>query len=143
MPLRSVVLWLMTVDVLAVRSGRVVGVSRAPAGIVVDLEKAVLVEVGAAASCRAVADGLVIVIGLVIRLVLGERIVVFPFVIWELGAPEAPVGLSVIVGVERGVRSIPVILVERVVVRSDVVGVERLSTTTGRVMRVVLDGLMV
>ncbi len=142
MPLWSVVLWLMVADVLAVRSGREKGVSRAPAGVV-DLDTIVLVADGAVASCRAVTDGLAIVIGRVIRLVLGERIVVFPFVVWELGALEAPVGLSVIVVVGRGVRSMPVILAERVVFRSDVVGVERVSTTTGRVMRVVLDGLMV
>jgi len=143
LPLWSVLLWLLMADVLAERSGRVEGVSRAPVGGVGDLDKVVLVEDGAAASCRAVTAGLVIVIGRVIRLVLGERIVVFSFVACEFGAPEAPVGLSVIVVVGRGVRSMPVILAERVVPWPDVVGVERLSTTTGRVMRVVLDELMV
>lgn len=133
----------MTADVLAVRSGREEGVLRGLAVSVVDLDTIVLVADGPAVSCRVVTDGLVIVIGRVIRVVLGERIVVSPSAGCEFRTLEARVDFSVILVVERGVGWIVVILLDLVVVWPDVVGVERLSTTTGRVMRVVIDELRV
>ncbi|HLB75198.1 MAG TPA: hypothetical protein VJJ98_14350 [Sedimentisphaerales bacterium] len=109
----------------------------------VDLDAIVLVADGPAVSCRAVTDGLVIVIGRVIRVVPDKLAVTFEFGAGRFRTLEARVDFSVIVVVERGVGSMVLILAERVVVWPDVVGVERLSTTTGRVMRVVLDELMV
>ena len=139
----SVFLWLMTADVLAVRSGCEEGVLRGLAVSVVDLDTIVLVADGPAVSCRAVTDGLVIVIGRVIRVVPDKLAVMFEFVAGHFRTLEARVDFSLIVVVERGVGWIVVILAERVVVWPEVVGVVRLSTTTGRVMRVVIDELRV
>jgi len=90
-----------------------------------------------------VTDGLVIVIGRVIRVVPDKLAVMFEFVAGHFRTLEARVDFSLIVVVERGVGWIVVILAERVVVWPEVVGVVRLSTTTGRVMRVVIDELRV
>ncbi len=78
-----------------------------------------------------VTDCLLITIGRVIRVVLGELRVLFELTIEDLGAIAVRVDFLVIV------------VVERVVGCLDVVGVDRLFTMTGRVMRVVLDGLNV
>lgn len=106
----------MTTDVLAVRSGCEEGVLQVFTVGVVDLDTIVLVADWPVASCRAVTDGLVIVIGRVIRVVLGELIVTSEFLPGDFRAIEAPVDLSVIVVVERGVGSMVLILAERVVV---------------------------
>ena len=133
----------MTGDVLSARSGREEGVLRISAPGVVDLEVIVRAAGELAVSCRAVMDGLVIVIGRVILAVFDGPPVICSLAAGDLDTLEIRVDSPVIVVVERGVGSMAVILAERVVVWPDVVGVKRLSTMTGRVMRVVLDELMV
>ena len=90
-----------------------------------------------------VTDCLLITIGRVIRVVLGELRVLFDLIIEDFGAIAVRVDFLVIVVVERRVGATVVVLFERVVGCLVVVVVDRLFTITGRVMRVVLDELMV
>jgi len=88
-----------------------------------------------------VTDCLLLTIGRVIRVVLGELRILFEVGVEDLGAIAVPVNLLVIVVAGRRVGV--TVLFERVVGCLVVVVVDRLFTTTGRVMLVVLDELKV
>jgi len=106
-------------------------------------EPTVLVPPAPVGSRRAVMDGLLIVIGRVIRVVLDEPMVLFDLAIEDFGAIVVRVDPLVIIVVERRVGAMVVVLFEGVGDCLVVAVVDRLFTITGRVMRVVLDELKV